>query len=299
MATKFAKLKKINPKSLWKREEDFSRWLAADGFELLRDAIGIDMEVLQTEARVGSFRADILAEETSSERKIVIENQFGKTNHDHLGKQITYASGRDASIVVWVVENLREEHQKAVEWLNEHTYKEKGFFIVQIQVFEIEGSNPAPAFCVLVSPNAWANAVKSGSQNLPYLQFWEEFSDFAERNDPGFRLQRPRAARWRDVHMDRRRGHILLAFNAEKNYISCGFYIRDKTVIELFKAKRKQVEKAIGKKLYWKENPGSLRIDLRKTAKDLSDIKDKQPLFEWFYENSVSLKKVYAKFNNQ
>lgn len=97
-------------------------WLAMpENLVLLSDEIGIDISLVQTEASVGSFNVDILAEEDNTGRKIVIENQLEATDHDHLGKIITYASGVDADIIVWIVESVRDEHKQAVDWLNERT----------------------------------------------------------------------------------------------------------------------------------------------------------------------------------
>ena len=100
-----SKLKKIDLREVWKQEAtDFTNWLAQDeNLQLLSEEIGIDISLVQTEASVGKFSVDILAEEDNTGRKIVIENQLEATNHDHLGKIITYASGFDAEIVIWIV----------------------------------------------------------------------------------------------------------------------------------------------------------------------------------------------------
>lgn len=120
MKNVLSKLIKLDLREVWKHEAlDFTNWLAEnENLEALSDAVGVDIKLIQTEASVGKFNVDILAEEDLTGRKIIIENQLESTDHDHLGKIITYASGHDAEIIIWIVKDTRDEHQKAIEWLN-------------------------------------------------------------------------------------------------------------------------------------------------------------------------------------
>ena len=104
MDNKPGKLTRVDLREIWKNEEyDFSNWLAEkDNLTQLSDEIGIPIRLSEKEAGVGKYSVDILAEEEGTGRKIVIENQLEKTNHDHLGKVITYAAGHDANIVIWI-----------------------------------------------------------------------------------------------------------------------------------------------------------------------------------------------------
>ena len=110
-------------RDVWPHEAlDFTPWLAKEeNMALLADAVGLDITVDEQESPVGDFSVDIFASETGTDRKIIIENQLEDTNHDHLGKLITYASGKSADIVIWLVKRAREEHKSAIEWLNNHT----------------------------------------------------------------------------------------------------------------------------------------------------------------------------------
>lgn len=160
-----SKLEKVNLREVWKHEAtDFTNWLAKpENLELLSDEIGINITLIQTEASVGKFNVDILAEEENTSRKIVIENQLESTDHDHLGKIITYASGFDAEIIVWIVKSVRDEHKQAVDWLNEHTDEKINIFAIQMEVWQIADSPYAPKFQVIAKPNDWAKAVKKGA----------------------------------------------------------------------------------------------------------------------------------------
>jgi hypothetical protein len=120
---KISKLTKVDLRELWKHEAlDFTKWLSEpDNLEILSDEIGIGVELVQTEANIGRYNVDILAQEENTGRKIIIENQLETTDHSHLGQLITYAAGLEAEYIVWLVREAREEHQQAVDWLNEHT----------------------------------------------------------------------------------------------------------------------------------------------------------------------------------
>lgn len=113
---------------------------------------------------------------------MIIENQFGPTNHDHLGKILTYAAGLDAEAIIWVAEKLREEHRQALEWLNRHTDKEIGFFGVVVEVLRIEASPPAVNFKPVVFPNEWQRAVRqppdaSSGRSEAYRTYFQALLD--------------------------------------------------------------------------------------------------------------------------
>ena len=190
MKKPLSKLNKVELRDVWGHEAiDFTNWLAQkENLDALSEEIGVDIKLIKTEANVGKFSVDILAEEEASGRKIIIENQLEDTNHDHLGKIVTYASGYDAEIIIWIVKGVRDEHQKAIDWLNEHTDENISFFLIKIELWQIEGSNPAPKFEIMVSPNEWAKAIKTSPSNgeltdtkLQQLEFWNKFKNYIRK----------------------------------------------------------------------------------------------------------------------
>ena len=131
---KLGKLEKITDlRIIWKNEEyDFTPWLAKDvNIKLLSDEIGIPIKVKKTEAPVGKYSLDILAENEDTNENIIIENQLEITNHDHLGKILVYGAGYDAKTIIWIVKDANEEHKQAIEWLNEHSDDSINLFLVK------------------------------------------------------------------------------------------------------------------------------------------------------------------------
>lgn len=147
-------------RKVWRHEaQDFTPWLAKN-IGQLGEELGIDIEIEETESAVGSFSVDIFARDADTGRRIIIENQLEDTDHDHLGKLITYASGKSADLVIWVVKTAREEHRAAIEWLNSHTDEGVGFVLCEIKLYKIGDSAPAPKFNILERPNDWAKEMK-------------------------------------------------------------------------------------------------------------------------------------------
>ena len=151
---KLGKLVKIDPRSVWSDETEFNEWLT-ENIDQLAEVLGIELEVLETESEIGSFRADIIARDLSGEDKLVIiESQLGKTDHEHLGKIITYSAGKNASTIVWISPEFREEHISALDWLN-NISNEVSFFGIELQVLKINGSKPAVYFNIVSKPDNW------------------------------------------------------------------------------------------------------------------------------------------------
>ena len=190
---------------VWPHEAlDFTPWLAdEDNIALLSDAVGLDITVNESESSVGDFSVDIYATETGTDRKIIIENQLEDTNHDHLGKLITYAAGKSADVIIWVVKHAREEHKAAIEWLNNHTDDKIGFFLCEIKLYRIGDSDPAVKFEVIEKPNDWTKEVKKSdfaneTQQQRY-DYWVAFQEYAFKNPSfakEFKRRKPSVNHW-------------------------------------------------------------------------------------------------------
>ena len=192
---RLGKLKEVDIRTVWAHEQfDFSKWLATEeNIKELGDALNLSLTEIETEKFVGSYRCDIVCKDELTGKSVLIENQLESTNHDHLGKLITYASGLDASVVVWIVANAREEHASAIEWLNKHTDDDLAFFLVEMHVYSIGDSSPAPMFKIIEQPNDFVKNAKafvsSGELNnsqIKRLEFWNMLNDVLEQRGKPF-----------------------------------------------------------------------------------------------------------------
>ncbi len=230
------KIERVDLRDIWPHEaHDFTKWMANDGgLQLLSEKLGIEFEDPESESDVGSFNADIVARESGTGRRVVIENQLEDTNHDHLGKLVTYAAGTDAGYAVWVVKKAREEHQKAIEWLNSHTDEDLGFFLVEIDAVKIGDSLPAPMFSIVEKPNDWAKSTKAaGSMNeteklrLAYWQRYREIADADTNFTKVFKPRKPSRDHWTNVSIGVSGSHISLLVLLQRRQIAIEFYVED------------------------------------------------------------------------
>lgn len=165
MNIQLGKLEHVDARKLWNSKSgEFTPWLASN-ISLLGEALGIDIEVVQTEKAVGDFSCDIQAHDTGRDRPVIIENQLEPTDHRHLGQLLTYAAGLDAAVIVWISPEVREEHREALDWLNRHTDDRIEFFGVSLEAVRIDNSNPAVQFRLVAFPNAWSKRVTTSSRS--------------------------------------------------------------------------------------------------------------------------------------
>ncbi|MCH3924224.1 MAG: DUF4268 domain-containing protein [Bacteroidales bacterium] len=295
-------------RSVWKHEaKDFSTWLSnEENLLTLSESIGINNIILEErESSVGSFNVDLYATEESSGRKIIIENQLEETNHDHLGKIITYASGKDAKIIIWIVKKAREEHQQAIEWLNQHTDNDIGFFLIEIELWKIDNSNPAPMFHVVERPNDWAKTMKNiaGLSNTKRLQlnFWQNFNDYADNNRDFtkiFSLRKPQAQHWYDLSVGTSAYHICLTVNTQKKLITASIWINDnKDLFQKFLKEKEDIEKDFNSKLYWNNDATKSSTFGITDNIDISQENNWKNAFDWLCEMSIKLKFIVNKYD--
>lgn len=304
---KLGKIKRVTDlRSVWHHEaKDFSKWLAQENNLMqLSEAIGVDIVLEELESSVGSFNVDLYAIEEGTDRRIIIENQLEDTNHDHLGKLITYASGKGAEVIVWIVKRARDEHRQAIEWLNQNTGVKIGFFLVEIELWQIDDSAIAPKFNVVERPNDWAKQMKnvdslSDTKQLQ-LNFWQQLSETIKSTEMYANEFSPRKAQpqhWYDLSVGSSSYHVGLTVNTQKNRLGAEIYIPDdKEKFAMFKLHSKEIEEIVGSKLEWREATKATRI-ITLQSYNISDENQWTQAIEWLLHKALLFKQVTKQFD--
>lgn len=304
---KLGKLKSVSLRQIWAKEAScFTPWLAQkENLEELSANIGIDFDTPKCEYKVGDYRVDIFVTENGpQERKIVIENQFGYTDHDHLGKIITYASGVDANVVIWIAEKARTEHKNAVKWLNEHS-NNVIFFLIEISAVQIDNSKPAAQFKAVVKPEQYditqTRKKSSITKDKKRILFWQNFVEYASHKKKfftAFNKLKPLERPYYDLKFSNKRYHFYL-FSHHKGVGISVYMINQKDLFYHFKANAKKIEKELGTKLVWKESVKActIRWYAPKISKQMIDT-DLQKLFNWYMTAAFKYKDVFSKHEN-
>lgn len=267
---KLGKLKEIDLRQVWTHEQyDFSKWLASeDNIRELGDTLNLSLTDIETEKFVGNYRCDILCKDELTGKNVLIENQLESTNHEHLGKIITYASGLDASVVIWIVGFARDEHASAIEWLNKHTEDELSFFLVEVHAYRIGDSVPAPLFKIIEQPNDFAKNVRTLSRKTDLnesqskrLEFWNLFNEVLEQRGKPFNKRKATTDHWYSVAIGSSQCHISIDLVNREHKIRVGIWIDDnKDIYDNFFKHKDEIETKVGSPMVW------LRLDDKKAS---------------------------------
>lgn len=298
-----------NIRGQWPNEaQDFTPWLA-NHLELLAEALGLGADGLtlqDTEVPVGAFSADIVATDTTRQidETVLIENQYGRSDHDHFGKLLTYASGLKAATVVLICEKLREEHRTALTWLNSITADDHRFFAIELELWCIDDSAPAPRFNVVVQPDDWARMAETTKRiekqgefselQKTYLSYWGALRDYVtEMNESegrtSLRPRSPQAQYWTGFSI----GRASMELNAFANAKDC--WLRAELTLygphargwhaEL-KDQRQDIERDLGFELDWSELDGTQqRISIAIGNQDPTDKSRWREQHAWLYKH--------------
>ena len=305
---KLGKLEEVDIRKVWPHEQyDFSKWLATEeNIKELGDALNLSLTDVETEKFVGNYRCDILCKDEITGKMVLIENQLEPTNHDHLGKIITYASGLDAAVVVWIVASARDEHASAIEWLNKHTDDEISFFLMEVHAYKIGDSDPAPQFKIIEQPNDFVQIVKAVSKNTDMnesqknrLEFWTQFNEVVDSKGKPFNKRKATTDHWYNVAIGSSDASISIDLVNKEHKIRVSLWISDnKDIFDALLQRKDEIEEALGFGLEWN------RLDNKKASYICTYIKgldfkkqDNYPiLMEQIIVLVLKMRNVFPKF---
>ena len=264
------KMERVPLREVWKKEaKDFTSWLY-ENLEILGEELDLDLTPDEKEKTVGSFAADITAEDGSG-RKVLIENQLEKTDHVHLGQILTYVSNLDAKIAIWISSEPREEHIRAMEWLNE-SGSGVMFYLVKVEAYRIGISEPAAKFTIVTGPSEKTAIVgeekkeEAERHRLRYA-FWQSLLEKAKKRTQLHANISPSVYHWIGAGSGMRglgfNYVITFKFGQIDLYIDRGKEAdeENKRIYDTLFSERAEIEKDFGGKLKWE------RLDDRRASR--------------------------------
>ncbi len=291
------KIKRLELRDIWKHEAyDFTTWLE-ENTDVLSEVVGFELHNVEREQSTGNFNVDLLAE-NSDGQKVIIENQLGKSDHDHLGKIVTYLSSFEAKISVWIVSDARPEHINAITWLNELS-SDYNFFLIKIEAIQIGDSNPAPLLTLIVGPSEelkeLGSAKKHSSErNQRRYKFWTGLlKKGREMNHKLFNSNSPTHYNW--IGTKAGLSGINYSYWLADNHMTLRIYIdrgKDmdqenlKIFEEIYKHKEK-IEGELGYELEWNKLEKYRACTISKKI-DTGGLKSDKDNWDQIYNDSIA-----------
>ena len=306
-----AKIERVSDlRATWPNEaQHFTPWLA-DNIAQLGEALGMDLELQQTEAPVGGYSLDILATDLNSSRPVIIENQLEATNHGHLGQLLTYAAGFDAGVVVWVTREFRDEHRQALDWLNQRTGEDTQFFGVAVELWRIGDSLPAPHFNLVATPNGWRKETVARSENQKdaaasermerYRDFFQSLIDTLREQHQFTNVRKGQAQNW--CNFSTGRSHVAYKAdftNQQQARVSIRIDYpdgeRNLRLVNDLELHKDEIQSRLGS-LNWQQVEGrrACLITLERPGNIQDDDDTLEDLQSWMVDNLLKFKEVFG-----
>lgn len=300
-------LTEVDLREVWGKEaKDFTPWLK-ENIGLLSQVLGLDIEITEREAGVGSFAADLIGRDLGSGRIVIIENQLSPTDHTHLGQLLTYGAGRGAKVVIWISPQFREEHRQVLDWLNESTDEDQAFFGVEIRLIRIDGSKPAPLFKLVSRPNEWQKSVNRAetpsTKGEAYRAFWTAFLEKLKDRAAGITsAKRGLPQNWYNIGAGRSGFAYGVAFKLKGRfgvelYIDTGDKEKNEQIFDLLYEQKESIEQEMGIALSWErlDNARACRIAAYREGSIEAGEEELNDLQDWAVVTMIKFRDVFDK----
>lgn len=310
MSAEIGKIKKVHPRVLWEREDrtgGFTPWLE-ENIDYLNDALDLRITIEASEKRVGTFRVDLYGEDARG-NKVIIENQLETTDHDHLGKVITYLVNLEAKTAIWITTDHTYEHEMAIDWLNSNSQDDIAFYLVKLEAIQIGGSSPyGPQFTVVRKPTTVQKQL--GAEHKEYAQrqltlnkYWTQFTEEFKGIDSLFSALEPNFSNW--IKMPPL-GHknITMYLGATSKYAKSEVYmetgnkIENKKVFDYLSERKGEIENMFGNSLKWERMDKNIssRVKYELDGVNVNNEDDWDKMNEFIFDGAKRMHKVFQKF---
>lgn len=310
------RLREVPLRQVWNHEAlDLTPWLLANADTLLAEVLGIDLELSSSEHPVGAFAVDLVGRDQTHDCVLIVENQLTPTDHDHLGKLVTYAAGTDANTVVWIAPSFRDEHRQALDLLNDLAGERARFFGVELALVAIGDSPPAPLLRLRAQPNGWhaqiasaARAAAPSARAELYRQFWVSCLEQVHQRHPGWtRNRRPGATNWLQLPSPfRGESYYAFTFVAQRRvrvelYLdAAGDPTRVAALYTALHRHREEIEHTYGGSLNWEELPNRRASRVADyTNGDITDTASHDQLIDWLIEHGARLRAAVEQISHR
>ena len=293
--SKTGRLEKVEIRDHWPDEaRDFTPWMAdKGGLEILAEALGLKLEFPESEVRVGTFSADILCQNTADDSNVLIENQYGVSNHDHIGKLLTYSADLGAYTAIWIAEEFHEKHHKALNHLNQFTDDTFQYFAVKVSLWRIGDSKPAPRFDIVCKPCGWEQRTPKldteslGETQKLRLKYWAGLREYMVDNASSVKPPTPTKRDNVRFSIGKTKFTVHACIASRNREIGIRLYMAGdsaKPHYHQLKVQQEEIHSEFGETLEWDELPTNerSRISLSKQDTDPLDENDWAHQYEWF-----------------
>lgn len=305
----FGKIVEVPLRYVWAGEAThFTPWLAAN-LERVSAALGLELELESTEASAGDFSADIVAKDVATNRRVIIENQYGVTDHRHLGQILTYSSVLNANVVVWIAEKIRPEHKAAMDFLNLNLKESLQIFAVEANVIRIDDSKPAfglkvvcmPAEAVSVSASETAEATETQEK---YRAYYQALLDELRNVHKFTNARAAQPQNWYTFSSDNSKFYkYSTAFSQGgrvrvETYIDSGDKAKNEAIFDFLYAQKDAINAAYRHDLEWEklETKRACRIAVYRDGDIDADSEELMEIRKWVVENLLNMRQVLPEF---
>jgi len=298
-----------NIRSVWPKEPDFSDWLTTqEGIELIAQDLEVEIENPRREAKGSNFSCDVVANLVGDEKHIVvIENQFGRTNHDHLAKLLTYAAAHKAMTGIWIAEEVADDHRQVIDWLNENTPDTVALYLAELKAYTIGASAAAPMLDLVCRPNVTMKQTNAGltegdrKRREWRIAFWQDIHHRLKAEKIPFRLQKPGPGHWSSIAIGRSGFHVSMLLTPKNQSVVLEMIVQPAgwkdSAFEQLQLEAQEIEAAVGKPLQWRQMPDKSCSKILLEEKLDPDIEgNRKKICDWFAEWTP---KVYLAFHDR